>query len=206
MSLPPPGNDGNDGNVPPVPPGPTPPPAPDHGSPTSTPPQHTAPEPPAPYGAPAPGQVYPEAPVPPYGAAVPPTQAYPPGGAPYGGAPYGGAPQPRPAGRGLAITGLVLGILGFIGAVIPFGIFFAGLLVLAALVIGIIVLVRKMPGKGMGIAAVILGGLGLVVGIISTVLAVSFFATQVPGIIQQACEEQGLTQEECDAYFQEQQP
>ncbi|GAA1728288.1 hypothetical protein [Microbacterium paludicola] len=167
----------------------------------------------APYSPPAPGQGYPQSSVPPYAQPTPPAQGYPgaPGGSggagtPYGGVPYNGAPMAPPApGKGLAITGLVLGILGFLGALIPFGIFGAGLLLLAALVIGIIVLVKKKPGKGMGLTAVILGGLGLIAGIAITVAVSSFIADQVRnapnGILEQACDDAGLTQEECDEIY-----
>lgn len=172
----------------------------------------------APYSPPAPGQGYPQSSVPPYAQPAPPAQGYPGapggpgapyGGAPYGGAPYGGAPMaPQGPGKGLAITGLVLGILGFLGALIPFGIFGAGLLLLAALVIGIIVLVKKRPGKGMGLTAVILGGLGLVAGIAITVAVSNLIADQVRnapnGIVEQACEDAGLTQEECDEIYGQQ--
>ncbi|KQZ04905.1 hypothetical protein ASD19_02465 [Microbacterium sp. Root53] len=179
-------------------------------------------------GAPQPGttpadQGYPApAPLPPYAAAQP--QGYPgapgaghPGGqpgpgypgsgypgAPYGGAPYGGVPVAPPSapGKGLAITALVLGILGFLGALIPFGIFVAGLLLLAAVVIGIIVLVRRMPGKGLGIAGLVLGVIGLIAGTVSTIATVSFLTTQVPTIIQEECENQGLSPEECEALMQ----
>jgi hypothetical protein len=149
--------------------------------------------------------------VPPYASA--PSQGYPAGAgtpygtdpygtAPYGGAPYAGAPGPRPAGKGLAITALVLGVVGFLGALIPFGILGAGLLLLAAIVIGIIVLVRKNPGKGMAIAGVVLGGLGLIVGIVSTIAALSLVTTQFPGIIQEECQSQGYTPQECAELFE----
>lgn len=183
-----------------------------------------APQPSAPQPGAAPAdQGYPSSPpLPPYAAAQPqgypgaPSGGYPgaqadagyPGapypGAPYGGAPYGGVPVAPPSapGKGLAITALVLGILGFLGSLIPFGIFVAGLLLLAAIVIGIIVLVRRMPGRGLGIAGLALGVIGLIAGVVSTVATVSFLTTQMPTIIQDECENQGLSPEECEALIQ----
>jgi hypothetical protein len=171
-------------------------------------------QPPAPD---AQGYPAPSAPsVPPYAAAYPGAPVGPGAptgpGAPYGGAPYSGVPigAPKPAGKGLAITGLVLGILGFLGALIPFGIFGAGLLLLAAIVIGIIVLVRRRPGKGMGIAALILGGLGIILGIVITVNVTNWLVANSDelgsDIIQQSCDDAGLTEEECDAYLRGEEP
>lgn len=214
MSLPP-----DDGDVPPTPPTP-PTPVAEPGSDGARADAPTAPPPPPGYAlppyAPAQQQSYPGAvpteaytaggyPGAPYPAGAPyagaPYAGAPYGGAPYGGAPYGGVPvaPPNQPGKGLAITALVLGILGFLGALIPFGIFLAGLLLLAAVVLGIIALVRRAPGKPMAIAGIALGGLGLVAGIVSTVATVGFLATQMPTMIQQECERQGLSPEECQA-------
>lgn len=151
--------------------------------------------------------------MPPYGSdqpAPPADPGSPYGAAPYAGAPYGGAPYgaPRPAGKGLAITALVLGIVGFLGSLFPYGVLFAGLLLIAAIVIGIIVLVKKNPGKGMAIAALILGAVGLVAGTIISIAFTSWvignveqYGTDNPDFIQQVCEDAGLTPEECDEYY-----
>ena len=65
--------------------------------------------------------------------------------------------------KGLAITGLVLGIIGFLLAfVIGTG--------LPAVVISSIVLAKRRPGKGMAIAGVILGGLGVIISIIAIII------------------------------------
>lgn len=75
---------------------------------------------------------------------------------------YDAPPQSRPLGSGLAIAALVLGIL----ALLTFWTVFGGILLgLIAIVLGVIALrrVRKgiAAGRGMAIAGVILGTLGL---------------------------------------------
>lgn len=69
--------------------------------------------------------------------------------------------------KGLAITGLVLGIIGFLLAfVIGTGLPVA----ISAVVISSIVLAKRRPGKGMAIAGVILGGLGVIISIIAIII------------------------------------
>ena len=69
--------------------------------------------------------------------------------------------------KGLAITGLSLGIAGLVLAfVIGTGLPVA----IAAVVISTIVLVKRRPGKGMAIAGAILGGLGIIISIIAIIV------------------------------------
>lgn len=96
------------------------------------------------------------------------------------GAPYVAAPQypqaapapaymPGPAGpakpKGLAITGMALGIAGLVFCWVPF---FGPLLALVGLVLSIIALVKKQP-IGFGITGVITGAIGLIIGIFITI-------------------------------------
>ena len=71
---------------------------------------------------------------------------------------YSQPPQGRPLGSGLAIASLVLGIL----AVVTFWTYVGGILLgLIAIVLGVIALGRVRRGRGMAIAGVVLGTLGL---------------------------------------------
>ncbi|GAA4623054.1 hypothetical protein [Cellulomonas oligotrophica] len=119
---------------------------------------------PAPYGTPAAG-----APAGPY--AAPPAGPYgaPPAG-PYGAPPpgYAGAPAPRSGPRaGLAITALVLAVLGLLPAWIPFLQYVGALLALVALGLGIPALVGAVRGtrggKGVAIAALAVSLVALLV-------------------------------------------
>lgn len=157
------------------------------------------------YGGPNGQQGYPGSSVPPY--AAPPSQGYPGGPtAPYGGAPYGGVPVSAPQpGKGLAITAMVLGIvglLGFVVALIPFVGFISLLVPLAAVIIGIVALVRKSPGRPFAITGVITGALALIVCTAIAITITNLVATAAndpQGFIQEQCESAGLTAEECDA-------
>ena len=89
-------------------------------------------------------------------------------------APPSGVPVP---GKGLAITSLVLGILATLS-----GIFFiGGLFGIAAIVLGIIALQKKV-GKGMSIAGIITGALG----ILGTLGAVAVIMLATGGIQSRA--------------------
>lgn len=102
----------------------------------------------APEAVPAPHPV--EVPAPPVPPAAPAPVTPPPVGAP--------VVQPKPS-AGLAISALVLAIVSVIIGILWF---VAAPLAIAAIIMGIIVLAKKMAGKGMGVAAVITGGVSLV--------------------------------------------
>src|SRR5690606_33488960 len=72
---------------------------------------------------------------------------------------------PSSGGKGLAITGMVLAIIGAVLCFIPFVVFFGIFVAVAGLVIGIIALVKKANGRGMSLAAVIVGGVATLIGI-----------------------------------------
>ncbi|RKT31208.1 hypothetical protein DEU34_3147 [Microbacterium sp. AG1240] len=159
------------------------PPAPPHAagpSPASPPPQpqgaptlptYPAPLPPyaaqaapgAPAGYGAPRQDYPGA---------PPTWG-PPAGSSAPGAPWNPGP-PRGGSSVLAVLALVASILGVLISFVPFiGSILAWALFATAVVLAIIALVKKTPGKGMSIAALIITGAGF---LLSIVWAVVLFA------------------------------
>ncbi|AMB57709.1 DUF4190 domain-containing protein [Microterricola viridarii] len=160
-----------DQNQPPVPPNePTPPVNPDF----------TAPEAPAaPPVPPAPNYGAPQAPpAPPYGApAVPPAPQYAAPAAPQYGAPQYGAPanygQPggAPKTNTFAIVSLVASVVGF----------FTGITFLVGIIFGHIALsqIKKSGenGRGMAIAGLVIGYIGLVLGIILTIALIAIFTT-----------------------------
>lgn len=90
------------------------------------------------------------------------------------------AQQPQVSGgsKGLAITSLVLGIIGFLTAFMGLGI----LLGLVAIILGIIALVKHHGGKGMAIAGLILGVVTFVFGGFFFLLALNSYS----GIQQKA--------------------
>lgn len=123
----------------------------------------------------------------PYGAAH---YGAPHGTSPYGGAqdsaaqhgaaPYGasqhGAPVPaQQPGSGLAIAALVLGIAALVLAFFPFVGLLSVLLGAAAIVCGILAM-RRRQSKGMSIAGIVTGALGLVGSILVTLAAAALMA------------------------------
>jgi hypothetical protein len=110
-------------------------------------------------------------PEPQYGQQYPP-QGPPPYGPPPGGHPqYGGQQPPTRKGSGLAISGLVLGIIAVLLCWVPIVNNFAALLALAGLALGIPALVSarrgRRSGSSMAMASVILSALALV-GVLAT--------------------------------------
>lgn len=161
-----------EGAVPPPPPYVAPPAAPLAGNG----PSYDAAAPPAPYGQPvapaapyaAPGQAY-GAPANPY---APP--AYPgaaPGYPPVGQPPYypqqgTGTLPPADRPKKLAFIALGLAIGGFVLAWIPFVTWFAGFILLAAVIVAIIALAgKKYGGKGISIGAIVVSVVGWLVSL-----------------------------------------
>ncbi|MEL5989839.1 hypothetical protein ACOKGD_08950 [Microbacterium phosphatis] len=135
-----------------------------------------------------------------YPGAVPP---YAGGG--YPGAPYGGQPTPpQGSGKGLAITALVLGIVGVLGiavAFIPFAGFASLLVPIAAIIIGIIALVKKKPGKGLAITGTALGAVALIACTAIAIAMTTFLigvAEDPNRFVDEACDAAGLSAEECE--------
>lgn len=75
-----------------------------------------------------------------------------------------------PQKNGLALAGLIVGIIGFVLAWIPIINFFAWILGPLAIVFGIIGAIGDKPKKGQAIAAIILGALCIVVYYVSYAL------------------------------------
>ena len=161
------------------------------------------PMPPAPSGAPVtPGSTVPApapapAPVPapapqgaPYG--QPPTGAYPPVPPVYGQSGAGLPPQSDNRPKALGLVSLILAVLGFIAACVgfaPAGLAFAligGVLLLAAFILSIVTLASKRQGgKGLGIAGLIVSGIGGIVFVFALLVSLWWFAY---GHIQDAVE------------------
>ncbi|GAA2071506.1 DUF4190 domain-containing protein [Microbacterium hatanonis] len=147
----------------------------------------SAPPPPPPQAAPSPYA----APLPPYaaqaasgapGAYGAPRQDYPgapptwgpPTGGPAPGAPWNPGP-PQGGSSVLAVLALVASILGALISFIPFfGSVLAWALFATAIVLAIIALVKKTPGKGMSIAALIITGAGFLLSIVWAVILFAF--------------------------------
>lgn len=138
------------------------------------------PTPPQPYGQQPSGQ-------PPYGQQPPmPPQPYgqqPPGQPPYGQPPYGQQPYGQPGqpggqppvktGNGLGLAALIVGVVAFVGAFIPFVNFVSGFIAFVGLVLGVIALCLKNKSKGVAIAGT---AVSLVAMVLSIILAITYTA------------------------------
>lgn len=81
--------------------------------------------------------------------------------------------QPNvPEKKGLAIVSMVLGILAVVTSCFPF---VSVVLGLVALILGIMVIAKKTGGKGMAIAGIVTGAIGLLFGIYMTISYMVFF-------------------------------
>lgn len=98
-----------------------------------------------------------------------PSAPAPQGPAPYYGPPvpgqYHSSPAPSPS-KGLAIASLVLGVIAILGCLIPGVNFVSIALGLVGGVLGIISLVKRLGGRGMAIAGVVLSILAIVVSMV----------------------------------------
>lgn len=99
--------------------------------------------------------------------AAPPGQPY--GQQPYGQQPYGQYGPPQPS-KVLAIISLVTGALALLFSWLPV---LAWLLAAAAIVCGVIALVRKMGGKGLSITGIVLGAVAAVIGVVVLIIAMA---------------------------------
>lgn len=125
-------------------------------------------------GSPVAQQLYPGAPPTWTGAGNTPPAAPPWPGAPASGA-WSAPVPPRPAASpALSIIALILAVLGALVGFIPFaGVFLAWLLLIPAVVLAIVALVRRAPGRGMAIAALVVTAVGVVASVLwSVVLAI----------------------------------
>lgn len=94
---------------------------------------------------------------------------------------YPTTPQPVPPSGGpkrrntFGLVGLILAVVAFVGAFIPFFNYVAGLIALVALVLGVIALFLKGRGKGTAIAALIIGFVALLVAIVLAIVYTFIF-------------------------------
>lgn len=95
------------------------------------------------------------------------------------------AAQPNQS-KGLAITSLVFGILGFLTGFLGIGI----LLGLVAVILGVIALAKHSAGKGMAIAGLITGGLALLFGGIIFAISLSSYGAIQDKALQNLCDAQ----------------
>ena len=75
---------------------------------------------------------------------------------------------PRPTSNGLATTGFVCGLVGFIICLIPFGVFFGGIVAVVGIVFGFLGRSRAREvgtGRGMATTGAVLGITGLIIGV-----------------------------------------
>jgi len=86
---------------------------------------------------------------------------------------YASAPVQHRA-AGLAIAALVLGIIGLFLAIFPFLCFVAFLPAVAAVVTGVMALGKRTTRRGMGLTGLILGGVGILVALVMTVVSIFF--------------------------------
>lgn len=96
-------------------------------------------------------------------------QPPPPAAAPF--PPSAAAPVQHHA-SGLAIAALVLGIVGLLAGMVPFLCFVAFLPAVAAVVVGAVALRKRTTRRGMGLAGLILGGVGILVALAMTVVSI----------------------------------
>lgn len=83
----------------------------------------------------------------------------------------------RPAGNGLAIASLIVGIIAILGFAVPVINVFSALLAVVGLVLGIIALVRKAGSRGLSLSGTIVSALALLLSLVFIVIyAVGFSA------------------------------
>ncbi|WP_315278432.1 DUF4190 domain-containing protein [Rothia aeria] len=104
------------------------------------------------------------------------TPAQPPQGAPVPPPMQGYQPKPSAA---LAITALVLGILGVLGSWVPLLGILGGVLALIGLIVGIVALIKvkrgTAGGKGIAIVGVMLNVLAIIVVTIVTIVLITWY-------------------------------
>lgn len=83
--------------------------------------------------------------------------------------------SPSAASRTLAVWALILGILTLVVAVVPFANFGAWLVAIAALVLGIVSLVKRRGGRGMAITGIVLSVLGAILSIVMVLVYSAVF-------------------------------
>lgn len=97
-------------------------------------------------------------------------------------------PAPAATGRGsrsgLGLTSLILGIIAFIGAFIPFINYGSGLVALVGLILGVVVLFQKNRSKKSAIAGVITSTIALILSIVLAVVYTAAFIYSVDDAVR----------------------
>ncbi|MCI5586372.1 MAG: DUF4190 domain-containing protein [Lachnospiraceae bacterium] len=93
---------------------------------------------------------------------------------------YGNEPATETP-SGMAIAGLVLGILSMVCCCIWY---VSAILAILALVFSIITVVKNKPGKGMAIAGIVCGAIGLVMAIVVVIGVIGYTRTMSPKDLQ----------------------
>jgi hypothetical protein len=88
-------------------------------------------------------------------------------------------------GEEMAIAAMVLGIMGLVLCWVPV---LGPLLALAALILGIVSLVRKNPRRGLALTGLIMGGVGVLLGLIVSVVILSGFNLRLGSGVDSATE------------------
>ncbi|RIJ44966.1 DUF4190 domain-containing protein, partial [Clavibacter lycopersici] len=126
-----------------------------------------------------------------------------PGYAPGGYAPPMPAPPsatgqpPRPRGsKGLAIASLVVGIVTVVGALIPFLNYVVFVPAVAAVVLGIVSLARRMDGKPLAVTGIVLGAVGFVLSVVLAIVYTVLFVGSVSDAVESAGADSGYVSPE----------
>lgn len=93
---------------------------------------------------------------------------------------YGNEPATETP-SGMAIAGLVLGILSMVCCCIWY---VSAILAILALVFSIITVVKNKPGKGMAIAGIVCGAIGLIMAIVVVIGVIGYTRTMSPKDLQ----------------------
>ncbi len=102
----------------------------------------------------------------------------PPAGPPVGAVPIAAAPEAKPRSP-LALWAMIAGIVAIVSAVIPGLSFVTWIPAIAAIVLGVIALIKKTPRRGQALTGVILGPIAWLVAIIVSVAAVTGLGSRV---------------------------
>ncbi|MCW4459821.1 MmpS family protein [Microbacterium sp. MPKO10] len=98
-------------------------------------------------------------------------------------------PTPQKAGNGLGLAAMIVGIVAFVGAFVPFVNYASGFLAFVGLVLGIIALCLKGKRKGAATAGAVISGIALVLSIVMAMVYTSIFATAVSESIEESLTE-----------------
>lgn len=93
--------------------------------------------------------------------------------------------------NGLAVAALVLGIVAFVGAFIPFFNFVTGIIALVGLILGVVAIFQKRASKPMAIAAAAISFVAIVLSIVMAIAYTAAFAGAVSDSISKPITKSG---------------